>query len=112
MFLWCVLVLCDFFDLYFPGPMDTEMINAIIVLFFVLYPCAACCCIVMGPRRIINGLMVLNVTWPDDSLLLNMFGWTMSGPLTANIILDTAAGIMSQPVAVVSENSVQDIQIV
>ena len=70
--------------------MDQQTITALAVIIFVLYPCVICCCIMMGPRRVVVYLCTYDTYWPDDSVFVNLFSWTMTGPITAHILLNMA----------------------
>ena len=70
--------------------MDQQTITALAVILFVVYPCVICCLLMMGPRRVVNFFLVADASWPDDSVFVNLFSWTMTGPITAHILLNMA----------------------
>ena len=71
-------------DTYSPGQ-DTMLLAAVILFgYFILI----CCCVTVGPRRILKCLLVSDATVPDDIPILNWFGWGLGvGPLLTHVLV-------------------------
>lgn len=86
--------------------MDQQTITALAVIIFVVYPCLICCCIMMGPRRVVVYLCTYDTYWPDDSAFVNVLGWSMPGPMTSHVIVGLAHEILSPRESTVAPSAI------
>lgn len=74
--------------------MDGADVTALIFVAMMLYLCAGCCCIVLGPRKICRAVVVSDPSWPEESLFLNCVASTTMGPVTCHVVMDVADALV------------------
>lgn len=70
--------------------MDGASVTALIIMGMLLYLCAGCCCVMLGPCKVCRMMIVSDPTWPEESPFLNCVASTTMGPVTCNVVMAVA----------------------
>lgn len=77
--------------------MEVGDLIPIIVFVYIAYFSCVCCCIVLGPRKIVRKVcttvLTADTSWPEESAFLHCVASTTMGPITCNVMIDVADAV-------------------